>query len=364
MLRNANANQDPSCYSEYRSIARAKLSEGVFGFLDGGAGDGRSADINHEKLSSVRLAGPVLSGSVEVDLATVFCGIDLPCPIAIAPTAYHALVCDDAEVGTAMAAAEAGIAYVVSSMSTAPFEAIADTGATLLYQIYKTRDAELESGLLEDALKAGCRALVLTVDVPVFGNRLSDRRTGFKVPHGLAGQNKIRAAAARNHGGAVLDMPEREFVSTYLKGDLAWEDVSRLCRNVDVPVVLKGILRVEDAMRAFEAGAAAVIVSNHGGRQLDAHPATIDALRHIRSVLGPSASICLDGGIQSGTDVLRSIACGADLAMLGRGPLYALAAGGRAALARYLIETKTELQNAMTICGIGAVRLAPSLIYS
>lgn len=337
--------------ADYRAAAWEALDPAAFDFIDGGAGDESTCDRNRVALDAIRLAGRVLDSKMPSTTSCSFAGLELPAPIAIAPMAYHALVTEDAELATARAAAATRIPFIVSTMSTTPFSALAKTDAQLWFQLYMMKDADFTRALVQDAVKHGCRAIVLTVDVPVFGRRLRDVRHGFCVPEHISRASKVRAQARLRYGNETAELSEPEFVDRMFKLDLDWEDVREFCRSVEIPVILKGILHPDDAQKAQEIGADGIIVSNHGGRQFDAHPATIDALAKIRTAV-PGFFAGVDGGFQSGTDVLRGLALGADLVLLGRTVMYALAAGGEPALKGYLDGVMQDLRRGMALCGV------------
>jgi 4-hydroxymandelate oxidase len=338
--------------ADYRAEAKRVLDPAIFDFIDGGAGDESTIRRNREALDAIRLTGRVLGARSHSTPTRSLPRFNLATPVAIAPMAYHALVRKDAERATATAASAADIPFIVSTMSTTPFSALAKTRARLWFQLYMMKDAAFTRALVQDAVKHGCRAIVLTVDVPVFGRRLRDLRHGFRVPDHIARASKVRAQARLQYASETAELPEPEFVERMFRLDLDWEDVREFCRSVEIPVILKGILHPEDARTAEEIGVDGIIVSNHGGRQFDAHPATIEVLPKIRAAVKSTFFVGVDGGFQSGTDVLRGLALGADLVLLGRTVMYALAAGGEPALANYLRGVLEDLGRGMTLCGV------------
>jgi isopentenyl diphosphate isomerase/L-lactate dehydrogenase-like FMN-dependent dehydrogenase len=343
--------------AEYRTEGKRKMlelaaGEAGFDFIDGGAGDETTCQRNRAALDAIRLTGRVLGARSHATTSCSFAGLDLSAPIAIAPMAYHALVAEDAELATAKSAAATRIPFIVSTMSTTPFSALAKTHASLWFQLYMMQDAQFTKALVDDAVKHGCRAIVLTVDVPVFGHRLRDARHGFRIPEHIARASKVRAEARQRYPSETAELPEPEFVDRMFKLDLDWEDVREFCKSVEIPVILKGILHPEDAKTAEAIGVDGIIVSNHGGRQFDAHPATIEVLPKIRAAVKSTFFVGVDGGFQSGTDVLRGLALGANLVLLGRTVMYALAAGGEPALKGYLDSVLDDLRRGMALCGV------------
>jgi 4-hydroxymandelate oxidase len=281
-------------------------------------------------------------------------GRDLPHPILVAPTAYHCLACPDGEKATARAAAAGGALMVVSTLATTLLEdvAAAATGPKW-FQLYVHKDRDLTKDLVGRAEASGYEAIVLTADTPVLGRRLADERNGFRLRPGLTMPNLIppgtapEALVERAGGASLLG----RYVASRHDASLTWRDVETLTASTKLPVLVKGIVRPDDATRAIDAGARGVIVSNHGARQLDGAPATIEVLPSIADAVGDRGEVLVDGGIRWGTDVLKAIALGARAVLVGRPILWGLAAAGEAGALQVLEILVAELRRAMALAG-------------
>lgn len=341
---------------DIRLAAKDVLPRGVFDFIDGGAGDESTLDRNGAALSSLSLTGKMLRGNVEVNTHSRVFEQDLTLPIAIAPMAYHGMVDQDAELATARAAANTGIPLIVSTMSTVSFEMMRGTGAKLWFQLYVMEDQRLTYTMIDEAVNSGCQVLVLTIDVPVFGRRLRDERNNFRPAAHFTQGNKVRQAGARLFGDTIYNIDEAAFVGKMFKSNLTWEDIQAICQYSPIPVVLKGIMCADDATKAKQYGAAGVIVSNHGGRQFDSHPASMSVLPSVRKALGNDCNVAVDGGFKSASDIVKGIASGADLVLLGRTILYALAVGGETLLTSYLTDLNNEIISSMKLLGLKSLQ--------
>ena len=297
-------------------------------------------------------------------------GKNLPSPILIAPTAYHCLAHPDGERATARAAAASGTLYVASTMATTTLEDIASTydaakvdGAERWFQLYVHRDRGLARSLVERAEASGYGALVVTVDSPVLGRRLRDVRNAFSLPSGMRMANLASLAAdppaeARGLSAEDAGVAAELFHATIAArhdASFTWRDLASIREWTRLPIVLKGIVRADDALRALDAGASGVIISNHGGRQLDTAVAALDALpRVVEALAARGASnfdVLVDGGVRWGTDVFKALALGARAVLVGRPILWGLAVGGQSGVARVLDILGAELTQAMTLAG-------------
>ncbi|GAA2632642.1 alpha-hydroxy acid oxidase [Paractinoplanes durhamensis] len=319
-------------------------------FFAGGAGEERTLRANEDAWARRRIIPRVLRGTGPRDLRTTLLGTDLSMPVLIAPTAFHSLAHPDGEVATATAAAAAGTAMIVSMAATRPIEQIAATGATLWFQLYPQPDLTFQDALLERVTKAGVKALVVTVDSPVFSHGRRDLRTGFTdLPPGLACENM------RDDTGVVRDIT--------MDDTLSWAHLDRLRAGTGLPVVLKGILHPADALLAVEHGADAVIVSNHGGRQLDGAIATLDALPAVLAAAGGRIPVLIDGGIRTGTDILVALALGAKAVAVGRPVIWGLAGGGAHGVQEKLETLRAQLDHSLALAGAQRpADLSPDLI--
>ncbi len=330
--------------------ARAVLDPDHWDFFAGGAGEERTVRDNEAAFARRRIVPRVLRGAGERDLRTTLLGTELSLPIFLAPTAFHLLAHPSGEAGTAAAAAAAGTVMVVSMAATQPIERIAEAGAALWFQLYPQPDAEFEAHVVRRVEKAGCRALVVTADSPVFGRRERDRRNGFTaLPPGLACENM------RDPAGTLRDIA--------MDSALSWAAIDRLRDRTDLPIVLKGVLHPADAALAVEHGVAALLVSNHGGRQLDGAIATLDALPAVVAAAGGRVPVLLDGGIRRGTDVLTALALGATAVGIGRPAIWGLAAGGPDGVREILETLRSELDHVLALAGAKRpADLTPDLI--
>jgi isopentenyl diphosphate isomerase/L-lactate dehydrogenase-like FMN-dependent dehydrogenase len=339
---------------DYESLARARLDRPVWDFCAGGAGEERTLAANVTAFDDVRLRPTVLRGVSDPDLATDLLGARWAAPLAVAPMAFHTLAHPDGELATVRAAASAGVPVVVSTMAGRQFEELAAVaGSPLWLQVYCFRDRSRTRRLIERGQRAGMTALVLTVDTPRIGRRLRDVRNGFRLPAGVTPANLDADgfSSPATHAGTEFDPA------------LDWSVVDWLRSISPLPVLVKGILTAADAARAVEAGVDGVVVSNHGGRQLDGVPATFDALPEIVTAVAGRCPVLVDGGIRRGQDVLACLAVGAAAVLVGRPILHGLAVGGQDGAARVLGILIEELADAMTLTGTSSLAdIQPGII--
>lgn len=315
--------------------ARRVLSPAAFAYYHQGARDGVSAAEAVESWSNLRLVPRVLREVADLAMGTTLLGTDSRLPVGVAPTSLQRAADPRGEIAMACACAAAGVPMVLSSNATATFADLADTGVTWWLQAYLPQDRELARPMLEAAVKAGARAVVLTVDTPVVGTKY-DHGEGViwdQVPPAWVGTNLGPAAGAEK------------------ARDLGPADIAWLADVTDLPVVPKGVLDPEDARRAVDAGAAALWVSNHGGRQLDRVAATASCLSRVVEAVEGSVEVYVDGGIRAGLSVLTALALGARACFLGRLPLYALAAGGESGVRAMFTALSDELEESLRLAG-------------
>lgn len=329
--------------SEFEELAQSCMPAMALNYVAGGAADELTLKANCEQWKRIQLKPRVLVDVSRVDLSTTVLGQRMEMPILLAPTAFHRLCHDEGEMATVAGANQAGASLVLSTYATEAVETIA-TAATqpLWFQLYAQNNREVSRALLERAQQAGCKAICLTVDTPVLGARNRESRSQFQVPADFKLPNLAFDSAA---------ITQRIHHQNPLSPTLTWKDVEWLRSTATVPLVLKGIMNPDDAVRAAEAGVAGIIVSNHGGRNLDTLPSTAEALPRIAEKVRGKLAILVDGGIRRGTDVLKAIALGADAVLIGRPYLYGLAAAGAEGVARVLDILKTELKLAMALTG-------------
>ena len=313
---------------ELHAIAARVLDRNAYDYYRSGAGTEWTLAENEAAFRRWTFAKRVLVDVSEPDLSVELFGTHLAVPLVVAPTAMHGLAHPDAELATARAAASAGSLMVISTWANHAIEEFDATGVPRWFQIYVQRDREMTRDLVNRAVAAGCTALVLTVDTPELGNRWTDVRAPFQMPDGMVCGNLGRDPSV---GGAGL----RGFVSA-LDPSLDWSVVEWLQEVAGLPVLVKGILTADDAHRALSHGAAGIVVSNHGGRQLDGDPATLDALPEVAEAVAGDVPVLMDGGVRTGTDVVKALCLGADAVAVGRPVLWGLAAGGRDGVARAL----------------------------
>ncbi len=331
--------------SDPERIAHEKLEPGVLGYFAGGAGDEITLADNLLAWKRWRLRPRVMVDVSAVGTEIELFGAPLSMPILVAPVAYQRLVDPDGELAMARGAAAAGTAMCLSTLATArPSEvAAAAPGGRRFFQLYEFRDAGITRALMDEAVGSGFEAIVVTADLPPGGNRERDRRNGFHLPAEL-GIPSVEAAL-----GTRSVTVEDTFDLMTLAAD--WKTLERLAGEAPVPVLVKGILTGEDAALAVEHGAGGVVVSNHGGRQLDCALATADVLAEIVDAVAGRVPLLVDGGIRRGTDVAIALALGADAVLVGRPPLWGLAAGGAAGVARVLEMLRAEFELALALCG-------------
>jgi 4-hydroxymandelate oxidase len=352
---------DPLDLEGLEAAARERLDRGVYDYIAGGADAERTVADNLAAWSRLRLRPHVLRDVAKVSTATTLLGGEVPTPLLVAPMAYHRMCHPDGEAASAAGAAAAGALYVLSTQATMSVEevALAAPGAVRWFQVYVVRDRGWTADLVARAAAAGYRALVLTVDVPLLGNRLRDLRNDFKLPTGLKPANAPPAGAARQRELAADVLAQAGQFDPGLTPDtIGW-----LAERSGLPVLVKGVLRGDDAAACLDAGAAGVVVSNHGGRQLDTVVATADALAEVVAAVGDRGEVYVDGGVRRGTDVLKALALGARGVLVGRPVLWGLAVGGAGGVERVLSGLVGELRLAMALCGaVGIDDLTPDLI--
>lgn len=339
----------------YEQVAAAALPPMVYDYYAGGAHDEITLRDNVEAYRRMRLRYRVLRDVAERSLETEVLGQRVSMPVLIAPTAFHQLATEEGEVATARAAARAGTIMTLSTLST---RAIEDVGAAaagrMWFQLYVYRDREATRELVARAEAAGARALLLTVDAQVWGVRERDVRNRFQLPEGLRMVNLV--PSGKGEFPDVEGSGLAAYVARTFDASLSWADLSWLCGLTKLPVLIKGVVRGDDAAMAMEHGAAGVVVSNHGGRQLDTAPAPIDVLEEVAQAVGGRGTVLVDGGVRRGTDVLKAVALGADAVLVGRPVLWGLAAGGEDGVVRVLDLLRAEVDLAMALCGARTVK--------
>ena len=342
---------NPVNLEEFEKVAREKLSREAYDYFAGGANDEITLRANRASYADIVLHYPVLRDVSSRDTSVEVLGERIAFPVMVAPTAFHRLACAEGECATARAAARAGTIMVLSTLATTVIEDVAAAAAgPKWFQLYIYKDRGATADLIRRAESAGCRALVLTVDAQVWGLREADVRNNFKLPDGLTVANLTEHAKDMFPAG-IPGSGLAAYVAQMLDPALSWRDFGWLREQTKLPILLKGIVRADDAERAVEHGAAGVIVSNHGGRQLDTAPATVEVLPRVVDAVAGKIPVLVDGGIRRGTDVIKALALGAQAALIGRPILWGLAADGENGAFRVLEMLKAEFDLAMALCG-------------
>jgi isopentenyl diphosphate isomerase/L-lactate dehydrogenase-like FMN-dependent dehydrogenase len=337
---------EPINVRDYERLAEERLDPGVHGYFAGGAGDERTLRENVAAFARRRLRPRILLDVGDVTTRTTVLGTELEMPLLVAPVAFQRLVDPDGEVAMARAAAAAGTIMTLSTIATSrPSEIAAEAPpAPRWFQLYCFSDHGVTNALIDEAVECGFDAIALTVDAPRAGRRERDLRTGFAVPEG------VHAPAVAEAVGSERPMTPKE-VFDLVDPSLGWSDFERLASDCSLPILLKGVQTGEDAALAVEHGAAGVVVSNHGGRQLDCVPPTLDILPEVVDAVDGRRPVLLDGGIRRGTDVLIALALGADAVLAGRAPLWGLAVGGEAGALRVLEILRDEIELGLVLLG-------------
>ncbi len=337
---------------DYERSAEACLDPTVWGYIQGGSDDEVTLRANSSAYSSLRLRPRVLVDVSECTLATTVLGSNISMPIGIAPMGCQGLVHPNGDYAMARAAEASETLMIVSTMANHSLETIAQaTKGLLWFQLYVYRDRKITEALVRRVEAAGYQALVLTVDVPYLGRRERDVRNGFALPSHLHFANFAPVHSASEHQAIVGESGIATHASARFDPALTWQAIDWLRSITRLPIVLKGILIAEDAQRAINHGVNGMIVSNHGGRQLDTVPPTLDCLAEIVDTVGSSCDVYLDGGIRRGTDVLKARALGARMVFVGRPLLWGLAVDGQTGAAHVLELLRTEYRLALALVG-------------
>jgi isopentenyl diphosphate isomerase/L-lactate dehydrogenase-like FMN-dependent dehydrogenase len=354
---------EPVSVADFERLAERILDAGTLGYFAGGAGDERTLGDNLAAFGHWQLRPRVLADVSAVSTAATLLGAELATPILVAPVAFQRLAHEEGEEGMARAAAAAGTVMCLATLATARPSEVAEAapGGHRWFQLYCFKDAGVTSALMDEAVASGFEAVAVTVDAPRAGRRERDFRTGFAVPAEVS----VPSLAAALGQARPVSVQE---VFSLVDPALTWVDFERLASACLLPVLVKGILTAEDARLAVEHGAAGVVVSNHGGRQLDGVPATVDVLPEIVEAVGGRVPVLLDGGVRRGTDVLVALALGAQAVLVGRPAIWGLAVGGEEGARRVLEILREELELALALCGCtspaavgaGHVRRAPA----
>jgi 4-hydroxymandelate oxidase len=341
---------------DFEEAARARLPEMVYDYYRSGADEEHTLRRNRDAFAAYEIWYRTLVDVGCPELETTVLGTKLASPICIAPTAYHRLACPDGEQATARAAAKARTLYVASTLATTSLEDVATASGTgaRWFQLYVHKERAFTESLVVRAKAAGYSAIAVTIDTPVLGRRCADVRNGFALPEGMVMANLVDILPPDLRAGSGSELAR--FVASRHDATFTWKDLEWIARvAAPLPVVVKGLVRADDARRAVDHGVAAVWVSNHGGRQLDFAPATIDALAGVVAAVSDRAEVYLDGGVSSGTRALIALGLGARAVFVGRPILWGLAADGERGVERVLELLGEELQRAMQLAGCANV---------
>ena len=336
--------------AEIEAAAKERLTALAYEYYVGGANDEVTVRENRSAFERLALRYHVLVDVRQRSTKTTVLGAPVDFPVLVAPTAFQRLACDDGEIATARAAKAAGTVMILSTASTCAIEDVAAVGGRQWFQLYVYSDRGLTKALVERAEACGMGAVVLTVDAPVLGRRERDLRNRFHLPDGVRLANVPSSGSVpmpTGHGDSGL---ANHFASGIDAG-LTWPDVEWLRSITRLPVLIKGIVRGDDAAKAVDHGASGIIVSNHGGRQLDTAIASVRALPEVVDAVAGRADVLLDGGVRRGTDVIKAIALGARAVLIGRPVVWGLASGGEAGARRVLDLLRAEVDLALALCG-------------
>jgi 4-hydroxymandelate oxidase len=341
--------------AELEQLASTRLPRAAWDYYASGADDELTLRRNREAYQELSLHYRVLVDVSTRELSTTMLGHKLSMPIAVAPTAFHRLAHADGELASVRAAGELGTLFILSTLSNTKVEAVAAAASgPLWFQLYVYKDRDATRELVKRVEAAGCSALVVTVDAPVLGRRERDVRNSFALPPEFKVEN-LQATAYATVDRVSGESGLASYFASMLDPSLTFDDLAWLRGISKLPIVVKGLVRPDDSLRAIDAGASAVVVSNHGGRQLDTAPATISVLRSVVEAVGGRAEVYVDGGIRRGTDVVKALALGARAVLIGRPVLWGLTVGGREGVAAALQCLRRELDLAMALCGCPTV---------
>ena len=332
-------------------LAKERLPVLAYDYYRSGAWDETTLKANREAYEKLKIHYKILVDVEKRDLSTTIFGQHIDFPILVAPTAFHKLAHPDGELATGRAAVKAKTIMTLSSLSTTTIEEVAEaTNKTFWFQLYINKQREYTRDLVARAESAGAKALVVTVDTPLWGRRERDVRNGFHLPPGLSAINLVKYqqdGIAKGQSGAGLG----QSFAWMLDATLQWKDLDWLASITRLPIIIKGVCRVDDAIKATEHGIKGILVSNHGGRQMDSAPATIDVLPAIVDAVGNRTTVLMDGGIRRGTDAMKALAQGAKAVLVGRPVLWGLAAGGQQGVEKALSMLREELDLGMALSG-------------
>ena len=362
---------------DFRKLAKKKLPTPIFHYIDGGSDDEVTLKRNTESFNKCDLIPNVLSDVSNIDLSTTVLGQKIDFPLFLAATAMHRLYHHHGERATAKAAEKMGTIFGTSTMATTSIEEIGKlTNGPKLFQLYIHKDRGLTDNLIERCKKSGFNSMCLTVDTVVAGNRERDHRTGFSTPPRLTldslmsfimhpgwslnylfgSKFKLENIIHMTDKGSSIDKSVIDYINEQFDPSMNWKDAEYCVKKWEGPFALKGVMSVEDAKKAIDIGCSAIMISNHGGRQLDGSRAPFDQLAEIVDAVGDKIEVILDGGVKRGTHVLKALALGAKACSFGKGYLFALGAAGQEGVEAVLQKMKSEIERDMILMGCRTVK--------
>ena len=362
---------------DFRKLAKKKLPSPIFHYIDGGSDDEITLARNTESFSKCDLIPNVLAGVDNIDISTTVLGQKIDFPLFLSPTSMNKLYHHHGEKGTALAAKKMGTIFGTSTMSTTSIEKIGKlTNGPKLFQLYIHKDRGLTDNLIERCKQAGFNSMCLTVDTVVAGNRERDRRTGFSTPpkltlgsllsfalhpqwtlnHFIGKKFQLDNIIHMTEKGSSIEKSVIDYINEQFDPAMNWKDAEYCVKKWGGPFALKGVMSVEDAKKAIDIGCSAIMISNHGGRQLDGSRAPFDQLADIVDAVGDRIEVILDGGVRRGTHVLKALALGAKACSFGKGYLFALGAGGQQGVELILEKMKAEINRDMVLMGCKSIK--------
>ena len=367
------------CYNveDFRKLAKKKLPSPIFHYIDGGSDDEVTLKRNTESFNQCDLVPDVLTDVSKIDLSTEVLGQKIEFPLFLSPTSMHRLYHRHGEKGTAKAAKKMGTMFGISTMATTSIEDIGKlTSGPKLFQLYIHKDKGLTDNLIERCRKAGFNSMCLTVDTVIAGNRERDHKTGFTTPPKLTLDSLLSFAMhpswTFNHffgekfqlanlihmteKGSSIERSVIDYINEQFDPSMNWKDAEYCVKKWGGPFALKGIMSIEDAKKAIDIGCSAIMISNHGGRQLDGSRSPFDQLSEIVDAVGDKIEVILDGGVRRGTHVLKALAIGAKACSFGKGYLFALGAAGQQGVEALLQKMKAEINRDMVLMGCKSVK--------
>ena len=362
---------------DFKKLAKQKLPSPIFHYIEGGADDEVTLRRNTEAFEHCDLIPSVLTDVSSVDMSTTVLGQKIQFPLFLSPTAMHQMYHHDGEVATAKAAEKLGTFFSLSTMATTSIEDVSKVSdGPKMFQLYIHKDQGLTDNLIDRCKSSGFKAMCLRVDTIVAGNRERDHRTGFTTPPSLTLSSLLSFAmhpewsfkyllgkkislANIDHmtnKGTSIEMSIMDYINQQFDTTMNWKHAEYAIKKWNGPFALKGIMSVEDAKKAIDIGASAIMISNHGGRQLDGSRAPFDQLQTIVDAVGDRVEVILDGGVQRGTHVLKALALGAKACSVGKAYLYGLSAGGQVGVEQVVGKLRDEIQRGMTLMGCRSVK--------